>query len=86
MTYEPQELWWMLTREFWPTLTSLDWLGDHIIAPIVARFGRIHPLVEIEPLNDTRVFNISRRDADIAFRFGTFEQEDLVLRKVADAA
>ena len=68
------------------TVTSLDWLGDYIIASIAARFGRLHPLVEIELLNDTRVFNISRRDADIAFRFGTFEQEDLVLRKVADAA
>jgi DNA-binding transcriptional LysR family regulator len=68
------------------TVTSLDWLGDYIIVPIAARFGRLHPLVEIELLNDTRVFNISRRDADIAFRFGTFEQEDLVLRKVADAA
>src|SRR3546814_6387245 len=35
-------------------------------------------------LNDTRLFNLSRRDADIAFRFGSFDQEDLVLRKVAD--
>jgi DNA-binding transcriptional LysR family regulator len=58
------------------TVTSLDWLGDCIIVPIAARFGRLHPLVEIELLNDTRVFNISRRDADIAFRFGTFEQEE----------
>ena len=57
------------------TVTSLDWLGEHIIAPIAARFGRLHPLVQIELLNDTRVFNISRWDADVAFRFGTFEQE-----------
>src|SRR3546814_2693287 len=35
-------------------------------------------------MNDTRLFNLSRRDADIAFRFGSFDQEDLVLRKVAD--
>src|SRR3546814_4943114 len=35
-------------------------------------------------MNDTRLFNLSCRDADIAFRFGSFDQEDLVLRKVAD--
>lgn len=67
-------------------VTSLDWLADFLTAPIVARFAALHPLVSIELLNDTRVFNLSRHEADIAFRFGKFEQEDLVVRKVADVA
>src|SRR3546814_17449425 len=65
------------------TLTSLDWLGDHVVAPIAGGFGALHPLVTIALINDTRLFNLSRRDADIAFRFGSFDQEELVLRKVA---
>lgn len=68
------------------TVTSLDWLGDHVVAPIAGRFGALNPLVTIDLINDTRLFNLSRRDADIAFRFGSFQQEDLVLRKVADVA
>src|SRR3546814_19769693 len=66
------------------TLTSLDWLGDHVVAPIAGSFGALHPLVTIDLINDTRLFNLSRRDADIALRFGSFDQEDLVSRKVTD--
>lgn len=67
-------------------VTSLDWLADFLTVPITARFGALHPLVSIELLNETRVFNLSRHEADIAFRFGKFEQEDLVVRKVADVS
>ncbi|QCI67119.1 LysR family transcriptional regulator [Phreatobacter stygius] len=66
------------------SVTSLDWLGDCVVAPIVARFGSLHRLVSVELINDGRVFNLSRHEADIAFRFRSFEQEDLIERKVAD--
>jgi DNA-binding transcriptional LysR family regulator len=66
-------------------VTSLDWLGDYLVSPIAAQFGVRHPLVDIELINDTRPYNLSRREADVAFRFGSFEQEDLILRKVAEA-
>src|SRR3546814_8865839 len=56
------------------TLTSLDWLGDHVVAPIAGSFGALHPLVTIDLINHTRLFNLSRRDADIAFRFGSFDR------------
>ena len=59
------------------TVTSLDWLGDYILAPIAARLAA-SILSSRSNCSTTRVFNISRRDADITFRFGTFEQEDLV--------
>jgi DNA-binding transcriptional LysR family regulator len=68
------------------TVTSLDWLGDHVIAPIMARFGGRHPLVSLALINDGRRFNLSRSEADIAFRPGLFDQEDVVERKVADVA
>ncbi|MBD9510807.1 LysR family transcriptional regulator [Ensifer sp. ENS10] len=66
------------------TVTSLDWLGDYLLAPILTRFAAAHPGVTIHLLNDARRFNLSRRDADIAFRFGSFDQSDIVERKVAD--
>lgn len=66
------------------TVTSLDWFGDHVVGPITARFGALHPLVAIELLNEPRIFNLSRREADLAFRFAAFAQEDLIERKVAE--
>ena len=67
-------------------VTSLDWLGDDVIAPMLARFGALHPGLLIELVNDTKVFNLARREADVAFRFGTFAQENLVERRVGEVA
>ncbi|WP_402212627.1 LysR family transcriptional regulator, partial [Streptomyces sp. NPDC088551] len=68
------------------TVTSLDWLGDEVIAPMLARFGALHPGVALEVINDVRVFNLARREADLAFRFGSFAQENLIERRVGDVA
>ena len=67
-------------------VTSLDWLGDEVLAPMLARFGALHPGVQIELVNETRVFNLARREADLAVRFGSFVQENLVERRVAEVA
>ena len=67
-------------------VTSLDWLGDEVIAPMLARFGASHPGLLIELVNDTKVFNLARREADLAFRFGSFAQENLVERRIGDVA
>ncbi|GAB3359227.1 LysR family transcriptional regulator [Lysobacter tyrosinilyticus] len=67
-------------------VTSLDWLGDEVIAPMLARFGALHPGVQIELINETRVFNLARREADLAFRFGSFVQENLIERRLGEVA
>lgn len=67
-------------------VTSLDWLGDHVIAPITAQFAARHPRVEVTLINDARTFNVARREADIAFRFESFQQENLISRRVAHVA
>lgn len=67
-------------------VTSLDWLGDEVIAPMLARFGALHSGLVIELVNDTKVFNLARREADLAFRFGSFAQENLVERRVGEVA
>ena len=69
------------------TVTTLAWFGDDVLAPLLARFGSRHKLVTINLVNDPRMFNLSRREADIALRIpGLFDQEDLVVRKVADVS
>ncbi|MFC5742901.1 LysR family transcriptional regulator [Dyella tabacisoli] len=67
-------------------VTSLDWLGDEVIAPMLARFGAMHPGLVIELVNDTKVFNLARREADLAFRFGSFTQENLIERRIGEVA
>lgn len=65
-------------------VTCLDWLGDEVLAPMLARFAALHPGLRIELLNEGRVFNLARREADLAFRFGAFAQENLVERRVGE--
>lgn len=67
-------------------VTSLDWLGDEVLAPMLAAFARLHPGLQIELLSDTKRFNLARREADLAFRFGSFEQENLIERRVGEVA
>lgn len=64
--------------------TTLDWVGDRIIAPAAAEFGRLHPFVSVEVVSDPRIYNLSRREADIAIRFLPFDQESLYQRRIAD--
>src|SRR5262245_28262326 len=68
------------------TVTSLAWFGDDVLAPLLARFGAQHRMVTIDLINDPRRFNLSRREADIALRIGSFHEEYLVERKVADVS
>jgi DNA-binding transcriptional LysR family regulator len=68
------------------TVTSLAWFGDDVLAPLLARFGARHALVTIDLINDPRRFNLARREADIALRIGSFDQENLVERKVAEVS
>lgn len=67
-------------------VTSLAWFGDDVVAPLLARFAAHHKLVTIDLINDPRRFNLSRREADIALRIGSFDQQNLVERKVADVS
>lgn len=68
------------------TVTSLDWLGDAVIAPVLARFAARHPLVAIELISKVRLFSLPRREADLAIRFRPFDQDDLLERKIAEVS
>lgn len=63
-------------------LTSSDWFGTHVLAPVIAEFSREHPRVTVELLTDARLLSLSRREADLAFRIRPFDEPDVVSRKL----
>ena len=63
-------------------VSSSDWFGVHFLTPVLAEFARTHPQVTIELVTDTRLFNLSRREADVAFRIRQFEEPDVLQRKL----
>lgn len=64
-------------------LTTLEWIGQHLLAPILASFGRQHPGITVQLLTADRVLNLARHEADIAVRVMPFEQDALVQRRLS---
>lgn len=63
-------------------LSSSDWFGTAMLAPILAEFGQYHPKVCIELLTDARLYSLSRREADLAFRIRPFAEPDVISRRL----
>lgn len=63
-------------------ITSSDWFGTHVLAPVLAEYARLHPGVTLELLTDARFLSLSRREADVAFRIRPFDEGDVVSRKL----
>lgn len=62
-------------------ISSSDWFGVHVLSPLLAGFSRRHPKVVIELLTDSRLLNLSRREADLVFRIRPFTEVDVISRK-----
>lgn len=63
-------------------ITSSDWFGATVLAPVLAEFARLHPAVTVELLTDARFLSLSRREADLAFRIRPFTEADVVSRRL----
>ncbi len=63
-------------------VTTIEWFGQHALAPAIAVFTERHPKVTVELVTDERFFSLTKHEADIAVRFVRFEQQGLVQRKV----
>ncbi|RFU44994.1 LysR family transcriptional regulator [Paraburkholderia sp. DHOC27] len=63
-------------------VSSADWFGAYVLPPVIAEYSRTYPLVQIEVLTGTRLFNLAQREADIAFRIVPFNGPDIVQRRV----
>lgn len=63
-------------------ISSSDWFGIHVLTPVLARFLTRHPNVVLELVTDSRLYNLARREADVAFRITPFDEPDVIQRKV----
>jgi DNA-binding transcriptional LysR family regulator len=67
-------------------VTSSETLAFRILTAEMVRFRAAHPGVEIELVIENRQLDLSRREADLAFRATRPTQGDLFGRKLADVA
>ena len=63
-------------------LSSSDWFGTYMLAPVLAEFGRMHPLVCVELLTDARLYSLPRREADMVFRIKPFAEPEVISRRL----
>ncbi len=63
-------------------ISSADWFAGYVLAPVLVELVRRHPAVVPEVLAGQRLSDLTRREADIAFRIVPFDQPDIVQRRV----
>lgn len=63
-------------------VSSSDWFGVHVLAPVFAGFLRGHPRVSVELLTESRLLSLARREADLVFRIRPFDEPDIMQRKL----
>jgi DNA-binding transcriptional LysR family regulator len=74
---------YVLTEEGAAVLTMAEHMeGAWVLPPVMARFSKAHPDVDIEVLTGTRLFSLAQREADVAFRILPFAEADIVQRRL----
>lgn len=63
-------------------VSSTDMVLRYLIAPTLKTFRQKYPQLELVLLSEERVVSLSHMDADIALRYGSSEQVDLVQRRL----
>lgn len=67
-------------------VTTTDTLLFGLLPPVFAAFRRAHPQIVLEVVADNAVYNLSRREADVALRPSGGPPDNLVGRKIANIA
>jgi DNA-binding transcriptional LysR family regulator len=63
-------------------VSSPDWFGAYLLAPLLSEFAKRQPRVVVELLTDARLYSLARREADIVFRILPFDEVEVVSRKL----
>ncbi|MBP1207858.1 DNA-binding transcriptional LysR family regulator [Duganella sp. 1411] len=66
-------------------VSTIEWFGTHMLAPVFARFSADNPGMTIELVTETRLVSLARREADLVFRFRQFDDPDVIQRKAMHA-
>ncbi|TFY86244.1 LysR family transcriptional regulator [Pseudomonas nabeulensis] len=64
-------------------IACADWFAGYVLAPVLHELSRQFPLIVPEIMAGHRLFDLSRREADIAFRIVPFTEPDIVQRRLA---
>jgi DNA-binding transcriptional LysR family regulator len=67
-------------------LTTAAHLAAHLVTPALPRLRERHPGLVLEVNSDQRIFDLTRREADLALRMGRPRDAGLVTRKLAEVA
>ena len=59
-----------------------EWFGTFMLAPVLAAFAKQYPKVMVELVTDARLYSLSRREADLAFRIKSFAETAVISRKL----
>ena len=63
-------------------VSTSDWFGARLLAPILAEFAKLQPRVVVELLTDARLYSLPRREADIVFRIRPFDETEVISRRL----
>lgn len=63
-------------------VSSADWFAAFVLAPVFVELGRVHPAVVPEVIASYRQLDLTRREADVAFRIVPFSEPDIVQRRL----
>lgn len=63
-------------------VSTSDWFGLQVMAPICAELTARHPGISIELLTDARLYSLARREADLAVRIVPFDEPDVIQRRL----
>lgn len=63
-------------------ISSADWFAGYVLAPVLGELVRRYPAVVPEVIAGMRLSDLTRREADIAFRIVPFDQPDIVQRRL----
>lgn len=67
-------------------LTMARSLADRFVVERLGGFHKLHPAIDLEIIADSRVISLSRREADIALRFGRPKDSELLARRLSAVA
>lgn len=63
-------------------ISSADWFASYVLGPVFSELLQRHPLIVPEVIAGHRLFDLTRREADIAFRIVPFTEPDIVQRRL----
>jgi DNA-binding transcriptional LysR family regulator len=63
-------------------ISSAEWFAGHVLAPVLSELTCRHPAIVPEVIASYRLLDLSRREADVAFRIVPFTEPDIVQRRL----